>query len=370
MEISVEVPPDALPAPECNEWTINGSEWTDTWIVIYENKTPGDIMGPEKRESLLTFGAFLSVWSFILGLAVVILLLKTVDSPIKRFPQAMFLASQILLGAVVVSLTVATEFKRKWPLSKALCHVWLTCQVFIIALSSWSLLTVTVGYLLLLRWPKLYQRTSDSTKVAAALVATSLLLAISSAVLSGVLLQKPNSFLEEVCASTMTKEYALSVSLSAFIVPGSLTALLTITMLVYQICNRNPSNRNHNVYKKPECEKCSKAKTTGKVEKINYTQCPTETTNNGFEYVQVRRNSSSGSGICAVVSMLYVSLWTPFHAANLLVTSCQGFCLHPSLWSMFIWLGYSSCGIMPIVFIFCKEIRSALKMNTCKTFVT
>jgi hypothetical protein len=62
--------------------------------------------------------------------------------------------------------------------------------------------------------------------------------------------------------------------------------------------------------------------------------------------------------VAMVANLIAITCWMPFYVTNLMVPFCKTVCVDPTLWTLFLWFGYSSVGLSPIVWFFEPTIRA------------
>lgn len=68
----------------------------------------------------------------------------------------------------------------------------------------------------------------------------------------------------------------------------------------------------------------------------------------------------AGSRLAAMtaVNITCLIMWAPFYATSVLVVFCEGrLCVDPTVWSLMIWVGYTTAGLTPLLWILDASVR-------------
>ena len=352
---------------------INQSSWFDTWILWSDNQTDQLIMVYQpQRQSVLVFGSVLCAWSIFCNLLVAVLVARkhqyyvnTSNKPL-RWLILHFTLAQLAQAAFVVPLSVHTERTGYWVFGPVMCRVWLVAGVSLVAQSLWALFFITLDRLLYVLQPVTYDIRMRGGRVLL-MVACSLLLSLLTLVPITLAMQHPDFVLEDVCAISMSRDYAFATSFIAFFVPAFMTICLTVITLIVTTRTRLYLQCEH--WRPQQTDPTTTLNPTSEV----MTNSSATTTSScartkAYEWSKIASLLYCGdeelysiSLTVGVANFGYLALWTPFYVTNLMIPFCQTICVNPLVWSLLIWLGYSTAGISPIIWFLDLNIRGSFK---------
>lgn len=326
----------------------NQTFWYDTWIVIYENETGHrEMVMHSRRQGVVVYGSFLAAWviliNLILGLA--ILYKKRYTSyRALNWHVLNFLFAELLTGAFVIPLNVKTEKDGYWGFDWRTCRAWLLAQVFLATLTIWAALMATIDRFIYVLQPYSYSNRMTRGRTLAMLV-LSWLVSIATIIPPAVAMyQDPTTVLEEVCAISMTRQYAFGISFAAFFAPAIMICFVTMAIMVVAMQAKNRGAQ-------PLGQSDTRSVDS------NHKCCPDNTYIAYSEF----RNIGNTVGAMVAVNVACVTLWAPFYVVNIMLPFCNGMCVNPSLWSIFLWLGYTSAGVVPILWFLDFQVRLNFK---------
>jgi len=176
--------------------------------------------------------------------------------------------------------------------------------------------------------------------------------------------------IEEICAASLTRLDAISLSASGFIFPAVLTAFLSVALML---------TRNHD--KESEAMKDVQFKQNHKASCIAYNSLlaiKKNTSESTSNIIHSQRNHSlldhlcccqprvtfctgtkSGINSLLAVNVCCIVTWAPFFVAYLLIPFCYDMCIDPTMWSIFIWVGYTTSGVAPMLWFIDEGVRCA-----------
>lgn len=352
---------------------LNHTPGQNTWIIIHEeNKSlHSEMVSETGRISVVLFGGFLSAWTLAVNLFLCWLLTRRrPTSPMAgpSFPARWLVINsglcQLLLGAFVIPLNVVTEKTGHWCFGPIACRIWLSSQVLLVALTVWSLLVIALDRFVYVVQPLAYARRMGRKSTIAA-ITFSWLVSLSTLIPLILALDKPDVLLEEMCAVSMTRQHAITLSFAVFLAPATLTilAIIAVTIAAVQaklqqrflrkqaLHGPATDEEEEDVYSHiSEAECCAYANCRCKC-------CPSVSFVTYSEYTHVGGVAAS----IILVTVITIALWAPFYVTNVLIPFCNGMCVNPNVWSLFIWLGYSNAGISPVMWLLDPDVRSQLK---------
>lgn len=145
----------------------------------------------------------------------------------------------------------------------------------------------------------------------------------------------------------MSLTYTVAITSSVFFVPASLT-LIAIILSLCILNLRSPwRHQQHN----REIILRGDATSAG------------QNNMHVIQYVTAMESEKDvkNTTITMIMSNLAIfGMWAPFYIANLIISLCLSesrMCINPSLWHIFIWIGYASCGLAPLLWLLDKGLR-------------
>ena len=183
-------------------------------------------------------------------------------------------------------------------------------------------------------------------KVPCLLVGVLLLCVTSVAPLIGWLLVH-DFILHEVCAVAVNKLYTPVLTTLCYYFPAFI-CILAIVLLTFltktKIGQLRTMDRQESLtVLDPHCR----------------LRCQTKTLSND---VSRRITAMESSRKCiTTLSLVCILCWAPFYVANLKIAFCNSLCIDPRVWTLLLWLGYSSYLLCPPIFLIDKRIRFTVK---------
>ncbi|ELU06037.1 hypothetical protein CAPTEDRAFT_188563 [Capitella teleta] len=344
----------------------------NSWIIVREeNKSQyAEMVNETGRASVVLFGGMLSACSVLLNLFLCWLLSRRRPHSLPAavaFPARPLLINsslaQLALGAFVIPLQVVTEKVGRWALGPVMCRCWLSAQVLLVALTVWSLFVITLDRFVYVVQPLAYSRRFGRRSTIGA-IAFSWLVSFATLIPMIVALDQPEFLHEGMCAVSMTRQHAFTLSFAVFLGPALLTLIAVLAVVIAAVQAKiqqrmlrkqalgGPLNDDDD--EEATRTLCSDGRRSGHG---RCCCCPDISFVTYSEFVHV------GGVASAVVASVLVSigLWTPFYVTNVLIPFCNGLCVNPDMWSLFVWLGYSNAGISPVVWLLDPDVRAQLK---------
>lgn len=340
----------------------------DSYFAQFENTTneKTEMIFSTIRQSVVWYGSILAAWSIPLNLVVLAVLLfglkrtRSVASgflnPAFRWLMVNFTAVQLVMSCFVIPLNVIADKKGSWIFGGDLCRVWLLAQLALVANTFWTLFAMTFDRFLNTVASRLYGGWSNSRFA-------SLVLVLGSWVISGLVLvpsliiQSESDFvLEEVCATSINPEQSLFVTLAAFGVPGALAVLVMGAMIVARL--RFRVNTPYDDGYKATADDFNHH---AEGHHSNRSSMATEETGSDAD---VDGGGCSGNDVKALFSVCITCLltWIPFYVISVVIPFCDGqVCVDPALWSISIWVGYSTSGLAPMFWFIDPWMRDQVR---------
>ena len=167
----------------------------------------------------------------------------------------------------------------------------------------------------------------------------------------------------QVCAMAMDRHHAFALAFGAFFAPGLVAVILCISLVAVsaRACTQRQrlqgSDAASILSAASSCPTDRSAATTQCACNASARLCPDVTYATYPEYHDVGNVSAS---VCAVC-LCALAMWGPFYATNLMIPFCDGMCVEPTLWSLFLWLGYTVSGVSPALWFIDRDIRRQCK---------
>ena len=306
------------------------------------------------KTTVIAFGTFLSaVGSFLNGIIIVALLKSgTTIKGTNRVLMGLLCFTYLLSLLFIVPFEVAREYQRKWPLGDVMCKVWTLTNHLTVPMTLWTCVAMILDRICYLRQFNHYMSCDRKYRIPSLLIGVLFLCVTSVAPLIGWLVTH-DFILPDVCAIAVDPLYTPVLASLCYFLPAiiCLLSLLALTILtkskVHQL--KTMDRQESWTALDPQLRMRSHAKglscDTGRriVLMENTRQCIT------------------------ALSFLCVFFWAPFYVANLKITYCDSLCVDPRLWTLLLWLGYSSHLISPILFLVDNRIRGTVKSWVSKT---
>lgn len=311
--------------------------------------------------------------------------------------------ADLLVGLLVMPIALLTVlFNSKWPLPDPLCPIWLFLDVLFSTASIMHLCAISLDRYIAIKKPIQHSQYKSRAK-AMVKIALVWLISICIAIpvpikgLKNYHLLKNITFSNDTCLlkPDTFQEFIMFGSLVAFFIP--LTIMLVIYLLTVQVLRKKVyllrskvtqrfsyptistvfqreqvvispeveqlnmlDNRLHRMQEKPNGGTTNSP--TG--DEMSFRRMSTM----GKKSMQTLSNEQRASKVLGIVFLLFVVMWSPFFITNItsvLCASCDA--VITRLMEIFVWVGYVSSGINPLVYtLFNKTFRQAFtRYITC-----
>ncbi|XP_072295570.1 5-hydroxytryptamine receptor 2B [Eucyclogobius newberryi] len=314
--------------------------------------------------------------------------------------------ADLLVGLLVMPIALVTVlYNSEWPLPEFVCPIWLFLDVLFSTASIMHLCAISLDRYIAIKKPIQHSQNKSRAK---ALVKIALVWLISICIampipikgLQNYPLSNNITFNNNHSCLLKTdtfKEFIMFGSLAAFFIP--LTIMMVINLLTVQVLRKKVHLLRSRVTQRLSYSNVSTVFQREHPGSVNASQTEQmfdlrlpwlqEKFNAGplqssaGEEVPIRRMSTMGkksmqtlsneqraSKVLGIVFLLFVVMWCPFFITNItsvLCTSCN-MNLIASLMEIFVWVGYVSSGINPLVYtLFNKTFREAFtRYITCQ----
>ncbi|KAM4738982.1 5-hydroxytryptamine receptor 2B [Anableps anableps] len=318
--------------------------------------------------------------------------------------------ADLLVGLLVMPIALVTIlYNSRWPLPDFLCPIWLFLDVLFSTASIMHLCAISLDRYIAIKKPIQHSQYKSRAK---ALVKIALVWLISICIAIPI----PIKGLRNLHNSNDTNNNNITFNsnhtcllkpdtFSTFIIFGSLTAFfipLTIMMIIYlltvqvlrkkvyllrsKVTQRFSSSPISTVFQsdpaltspQPEQMNMLDIRLPRVQEKPNAGMTNAQTENEisfrrmstmGKKSMQTLSNEQRASKVLGIVFLLFVVMWCPFFITNITSALCSS-CVEKvisRLMEIFVWVGYVSSGINPLVYtLFNKTFREAFtRYITC-----
>ncbi|XP_037553981.1 5-hydroxytryptamine receptor 2B [Nematolebias whitei] len=311
--------------------------------------------------------------------------------------------ADLLVGLLVMPIALITVlYNSRWPLPDFLCPIWLFLDVLFSTASIMHLCAISLDRYIAIKKPIQHSQYKSRAK---ALVKIALVWLISICIAIPIPIKGLKNLHNSITFNSNYTCLLKPETFSEFIIFGSLTAFfipLTIMMIIYlltvQVLRKKVYLLKSKVSQRFSSSTIStvsqreQALTSPQVEQINkldvrlprMQEKPNLGTMNaptgdelsfrrlssiGKKSMQTLSNEQRASKVLGIVFLLFVVMWCPFFITNItsaLCSSCDSD-LISHLMEIFVWVGYVSSGINPLVYtLFNKIFREAFtRYITC-----
>ncbi|XP_036409749.1 5-hydroxytryptamine receptor 2B-like [Megalops cyprinoides] len=305
--------------------------------------------------------------------------------------------ADLLVGLLVMPIALVTVlFNSGWPLPEFLCPIWLFLDVLFSTSSIMHLCAISLDRYIAIKKPiqhsQYKSRAKAMTKIAAVwLISIGIAISIPIKGLKNTRTRTFNNHHTCLLKPDCFKDFILFGSLAAFFVP--LTIMMVIYLLTIQVLRKKVyllkfkasqrfnSSAVSTVFQK-ERPSISSPEKAAMLDGPSRDRVMSQTNPIMGEEVPVRRMSTMGkksmqnlsneqraSKVLGIVFLLFVVMWCPFFITNVISAVCHTCDEHlvGRLMEIFVWVGYVSSGINPLVYtLFNKNFREAFsRYITC-----
>ncbi|KAL4648244.1 5-hydroxytryptamine receptor 2A-like [Arapaima gigas] len=294
--------------------------------------------------------------------------------------------ADMLVGILVMPVSLITVLHDyAWPLPNPLCPIWIYLDVLFSTSSIMHLCAISLDRYVGIRSPIEYSRFNSRTKAMlkiAAVWTISVVISMPIPVIG--LLDKNKVFVGSSCV-LVEPRFVLLGSFVAFFIP--LVIMVVTYCLTVRALQRQASDFLHGCVA-PASQRLSNAQvhhvalhclrrnvSLGSAacenisiignSKVSAQLSSPSSRDLGRErgMMQAIKNERRASKVLGVVFFLFLVMWCPFFITNVMNALCSGACKQPllgKLLNVFVWVGYSSSGVNPLVYtLFNKTYRRA-----------
>ncbi|MBN3321419.1 5HT2B protein, partial [Atractosteus spatula] len=358
-------------------------------------------MGEGSRQLQLRWPSLLIIMLIIptIGGNILVILAVSLERKLQNATNFFLMSlavADLLVGLFVMPIALVTVlFNSSWPLPRFLCPIWIFLDVLFSTASIMHLCAISLDRYIAIKKPIQHSQYKSRAKAMAKIAAVWLIsIGIALPIPIKGLKNNHNTFNNDTCLLKIDcfREFILFGSLAAFFVP--LTIMMIIYLLTIQVLQKKAyllKSRASQRFSKSTVSTVFQRElpASSSPEKENVAmldgsrnnQIPTNTNAVTGEEIPIRRMSAMGkksmqnisneqraSKVLGIVFFLFVVMWCPFFITNVtsvLCNSCTA--IAGKLIDIFVWVGYISSGINPLVYtLFNKTFRKAFsRYITC-----
>ncbi|KAG9338947.1 hypothetical protein JZ751_024337, partial [Albula glossodonta] len=360
------------------------------------NQSQGDSGAAVKEKNWPALLILVIILLTISGNILVILavsLEKKLQNATNFFLRSLAVAD-MLVGILVMPISLINVlYDYAWPLPSALCPIWIYLDVLFSTASIMHLCAISLDRYVAIRNPIEHSRFNSPTKAKmkiAAVWTISIVISMPIPVIG--LLNEEKVFVNGSCVLN-EENFVLVGSFVAFFIPLVImvvTYCLTVRVLQRQASdllyegNTASSQQPLQLALPPQtqprrsslsCLKLEPSLSTtpsNSISIIPSSEAASQPSSPGGRdfgshgrrgMMQAIKNERRASKVLGVVFFLFLVMWCPFFITNVMNVLCRGSCNKPllgELLNIFVWVGYISSGVNPLVYtLFNKTYRRA-----------
>ncbi|XP_063287985.1 5-hydroxytryptamine receptor 2C [Pelobates fuscus] len=324
-------------------------------------------------------------WSALLTLIIIILTIggnilvimavsleKKLQNATNFFLMSLAVAD-MLVGILVMPVSLVTIlYDYAWPLPQKLCPVWISLDVFFSTASIMHLCAISLDRYVAIRNPIEHSRFNSRTKAMMKIAAVwTISMGISMPIPVIGFQDDSRVFVNGSCVLNDEK-FVLLGSFVAFFIP--LIIMVFTYCLTIQVLQRQATVFMYEEVPKQRRTSVSCLKKDNNTENISMIQnheaashlnSPINKEGALFRKgtMQSINNERRASKVLGIVFFLFLIMWCPFFITNIMSVLCKETCdkdLMIELLNVFVWVGYVSSGINPLVYtLFNRTYRRA-----------
>ncbi|KAE8584692.1 hypothetical protein XENTR_v10021068 [Xenopus tropicalis] len=324
-------------------------------------------------------------WSALLTLIIIILTIggnilvimavsleKKLQNATNFFLMSLAVAD-MLVGILVMPVSLVTIlYDYAWPLPRKLCPIWISLDVLFSTASIMHLCAISLDRYVAIRNPIEHSRFNSRTKAMMKIAAVwTISIGISMPVPVIGLQDDSRVFVNSSCVLN-DENFVLLGSFVAFFIPLIImvfTYCLTIQVLQKQatvfMYEEVPKQRRSSVNCLKKENNTENISMIQNHEAASHLNSPINKEGALFRKgtMQSINNERRASKVLGIVFFLFLIMWCPFFITNIMSVLCKEACdneLMVELLNVFVWVGYVSSGINPLVYtLFNRTYRRA-----------
>ncbi|XP_043913400.1 5-hydroxytryptamine receptor 2C [Protopterus annectens] len=281
--------------------------------------------------------------------------------------------ADMLVGILVMPVSLITIlYDYVWPLPSKLCPIWIYLDVLFSTASIMHLCAISLDRYVAIRNPIEHSRFNSRTKAIMKIAAVwTISIGISMPIPVIGFQDESKVFMNGSCVLN-EEHFVLVGSFVAFFIP--LIIMVFTYCLTIQVLQRQATVFKYEELPKHRRSSLNCLKKDNNVENVSIIQ-----NNEGAVHqnspsnkeaalfrkgtMQSINNERRASKVLGIVFFLFLIMWCPFFITNIMSVLCKGSCneeLLAELLNVFVWVGYVSSGINPLVYtLFNKTYRRA-----------
>ncbi|XP_044153031.1 5-hydroxytryptamine receptor 2A-like [Bufo gargarizans] len=359
-------------------WHVNSNVTSNQSMPTLQPTNASDEERPSYSSLEKNWYALLTLIIIILTIGGNILVIMAVSLE-KKLQNAtnFFLMSlavaDMLVGILVMPVSLITIlYDYIWPLPQKLCPVWIFLDVLFSTASIMHLCAISLDRYVAIRNPIEHSRFNSRTKALMKIAAVwTISMGISMPIPVIGLQDDSRVFVNGSCVLN-DENFVLLGSFVAFFIPLIImvfTYCLTIkvlqkqaTVFMYEEMPKQRKNSNSGTKKDTNTENISMIQNH---EAASHLNSPVNKEAALFRKgtMQSINNERRASKVLGIVFFLFLIMWCPFFITNIMSVLCKAACdkdLMVELLNVFVWVGYVSSGINPLVYtLFNRTYRRA-----------
>ena len=309
------------------------------------------------------FAVFLSVWSFIINILVIIACLRNKESKLCGYYSHIvnFSVSNILISVFVLPLTIY-HIQIEWSLGQTLCRIYVISDVLLPFTSITIIVILNVERIMSIIHPNLHSwiflKTFKSVTICMAWIIG--LVVVIPIWTSGTI---PYDNRPGECIVLISKESAVLCPLITYFIPLICIVALTFRLLLLKIqlsttssgtlestrmSLKNYQNQQNDIDCESECSPMSR---------------PLPSTSS----MPVKEKKDDIVALCTV-NTIFTAMWFPFQFISFLLSFCQALSCVPSIGlnQVLTWVAASSSGVVPLFWFIDSQLRAGLRIKAFK----
>nr|XP_033802388.1 5-hydroxytryptamine receptor 2C isoform X2 [Geotrypetes seraphini] len=281
--------------------------------------------------------------------------------------------ADMLVGILVMPVSLITIlYDYAWPLPDKLCPIWISLDVLFSTASIMHLCAISLDRYVAIRNPIEHSRFNSHTKALMKIAAVwTISIGISMPLPVIGLLDNSRMFVNGSCVLN-DDNFVLVGSFVAFFIP--LIIMVFTYCLTIQVLQRQATVFMYEEVPKQRRSSLNCLKKDGNAENISMIQnhegashLNSPINKEGALYrkgtMQSINNERRASKVLGIVFFLFLIMWCPFFITNIMSVLCKEACdkdLLVELLNVFVWVGYVSSGVNPLVYtLFNRTYRRA-----------
>ncbi|KAJ8366854.1 hypothetical protein AAFF_G00338680 [Aldrovandia affinis] len=280
--------------------------------------------------------------------------------------------ADMLLGLLVMPVSMVTIlYGYCWPLPHSLCPIWIYLDVLFSTASIMHLCAISLDRYIAIRNPIHHSRFNSRTKAFMKIMAVwTISVGISMPIPVFGLQDDSKVFKKDSCFLT-DASFVLGGSLVAFFIP--LTIMVVTYFLTISALQTEATLCLDQLVPKPRWAAPLSFLPQGSLSSERlFSRRSLGGREMGAPFgrrtMQSISNEQKASKVLGVVFFLFVVMWCPFFVTNVLAVACEGVCdagLLEELLNVFVWVGYLSSAVNPLVYtLFNKTYRAAFSATS------